>query len=325
MSDDAPASRHAPPPRVGLIGCGQWGRHILRDLLTLGCHCTVADPSPDARALAHHLGAAEIFTSAGVLPQTMDGYVVATPASTHYEVITRLLDRGRPIYVEKPLTDSAKSAARLAAAMPSRLFVMEKWRYHGAVQTMAELVRTGTFGKLRTIYCRRVQWGQSQLDVNPIWTLLPHDLSIVDHLLGELPTPQWAYAEHKDKGWPLCLHAQLKGGDTTVLIDVSSIVPTKERKLLLSLEKGSLVMDDPLADHLQFKAADSTNDTPITKIPVPTDMPLLLELRAFIQYLRGGPAPMTDGTRAARSVALIEQLIELSEPETTLRNPSTAP
>lgn len=300
------------PPSIGLVGCGQWGQWILRDLVRLGCHCVVADLSETGREHAMGLGAQSCVSRASQLPQELDGYVVATPASTHHEVILSLLDRHRPIYVEKPLTDSAHTARHLAEIAPHRLFVMEKWRYHGGVQAIADLCRSGRLGKVRTLHCRRVQSGQSQRDVNPIWTLLPHDLSIVDHILGELPTAITADATHGPNGEALSLHAVLKTEDVEVFITICSLSDHKERSLVVHLEGGTLSMVDPMADHILFKAATSAADEPSQRIPVGTEMPLLLELKAFVDHLQGGPPPMADAAQSARSVALIEQLLNMA-------------
>lgn len=300
------------PPSIGLVGCGQWGQWILRDLISLGCHCVVADPSAPGREHAVGLGARDCVSHASELPHELDGYVVATPASTHHEVVLSLLGRGRPIYVEKPLTDSAHTARHLAEIAPHGLFVMEKWRYHGGVQAIANLCRSGSLGKVRTLHCRRVQSGQSQRDVNPIWTLLPHDLSIVDHILGELPAAITAEATHGPNGEALSLDAALKTEDVEVFITISSLSAHKERSLVVHLEGGTLSMVDPMADHILFKADTSPVDAPAQQIHVGTEMPLLLELKAFVDHLQGGPPPMADAARSARSVVLIEQLLNMA-------------
>ena len=297
---------------IGLVGCGKWGRFILRDLLSLGCKCSVADLSEPARNAAASAGAEEVVRIVSDFPGNITGYIIATPASTHYEVVRELLDRKRPIYVEKPLTDSVHTSADLAQKGAGLLFVMEKWRYHPGIEAMAEIVRSRRYGKLLTLRTRRVQWGQSQSDVSPIWTLLPHDLSIVDHILGQLPSPLWSYVERNDDGTPLSLNARLDGKETTVFIEISSLVPTRERKVTLTFEGGTLVLEDPLAAELLFKAAGSKETDPCLGIPISTEQPLLSELRAFIDYLGGGAPPMTDCARAAQSVALIQQLLDMA-------------
>ena len=297
---------------IGLVGCGKWGRFILRDLLSLGCKCSVADLSDPAREEAACAGAEEVVRHISDLSESITGYIVATPATTHYEIVRELLARGRPIYVEKPLTDSIDTSAELARIGTGLLFVMEKWRYHPGIEAMAKIVGSRRYGKLLTLRCRRVQWNQSQTDVSPIWTLLPHDLSIVDHILGQLPSPIWSYVERDDDGTPLSLSARLDGMETTVFIEISSLVPIRERKVTLTFEGGTLMLEDPLAAELLFKAAGSKETDPCLGIPISTEQPLLSELRAFIDYLGGGAPPMTNCARAAQSVALIQQLLDMA-------------
>src|SRR5262245_50179905 len=114
--------------RIGLVGCGRWGRNILRDLRSCGAEVLVATPSAADRAAALASGAASVCVDLSELP-AVDGYVVATPSVTHAEVVERLLSAGRPIFVEKPMTTTAESAARLVRLGGDRLFVMHKWRY----------------------------------------------------------------------------------------------------------------------------------------------------------------------------------------------------
>jgi len=257
-------------------------------------------------------GAQCCVSDSKALPPDLDGYVVATPASTHHAAVLSLLDRQRPIYVEKPLTNSARTARHLADLAPNGLFVMEKWRYHGGVRAIAARCGSGDLGKVRTIRCRRVQSGQSQQDVNPVWTLLPHDLSIVDHILGKLPSPVSARASVGPTGEILGLCASLEADGVDVSITISSLSPHKERSLEVTLEGGTLLMADPLADHVLLKPAGDLPQAPWHCLPVDTDMPLLMELKAFVEHLRGGPPPMIDAARSARSVALIEALLRMA-------------
>src|SRR5205814_1063916 len=123
---------------IGLIGCGRWGRHILRDLLILGCDVTVVSGSEAGRQDARDGGATEIVASVEYLPP-VSGLVVATPTSTHAEVIESLLELNVPIFTEKPMTADRESAFRLARQAPNRLFVMDKWRYHAGIEMLRDI------------------------------------------------------------------------------------------------------------------------------------------------------------------------------------------
>src|SRR5215204_4264575 len=113
-------------PRVALVGCGRWGRHILRDLLSLGCEVPVLARSQASIERAREGGATKIVADVASL-EGIDGVVVATPTATHAEVVEEALGLGVPMFVEKPLTADVEFARRLAAAAPDRLFVMDKW------------------------------------------------------------------------------------------------------------------------------------------------------------------------------------------------------
>ena len=138
---------------VGLVGCGRWGQHILRDLVTLGCEVPVVARSQESRARAEGGGARELVGDIASLPR-VDGVVVATPTSTHAAVVEEALELGVPIYCEKPLCDDPAAAERLAESGAGRLFVMDKWRYHPGVQELAAIARDGRLGSvsgLRTV------------------------------------------------------------------------------------------------------------------------------------------------------------------------------
>jgi len=291
---------------ICLLGCGQWGKLILRDLINLGCDVTVVDPDKDAQSLALDTGASTVASNCSNLPPTIKGFIVATPASSHFDTICSTLSYQKPIFVEKPLTTDSHSARQLTRLAGDRIFVMEKWRYHPAVRAMADMVNSAEFGQLQTIRCKRVQWGQSQHDVSPIWTLMPHDISIVHHILGQFPQPVHAYVEYSQDGQPLSISARLQAAGTAVFIDVSSLELKKERKLTLVFEKAVIVMDNPMADHILLQHRNNKGDLQISKIAIKPSMPLYDELKDFIGYLSGDSHDMPGLEVATHSVELIE-------------------
>ncbi len=153
-------------PNVALVGCGRWGRLILRDLVALGCQVVVVDRSVENQRHAREGGAAAIVDNIAALPD-VDGTVVATTTSTHGAVIESLLDRHVPIFVEKPLTADRPTAVRLAKRAPDRLFVMDKWRYHPGVEMLAEIARSGELGPVVGLHTIRVGWGETLIQM---WT-----------------------------------------------------------------------------------------------------------------------------------------------------------
>ena len=180
---------------VGLVGCGRWGRFILRDLVALGCEVTVVSRTEAHRAHAREAGARQVVDDLSALP-AVAGVVVAVPVSAHADVVERVLLRGVPVFCEKPLTNDGARAAQLARAGEGRLFVMDKWRYHPGIRRLAEIARREELGKVVGLRTTRVQPGCPYTDVDAVWILAPHDLSIAIEVLGFVPEPRTAVVEH---------------------------------------------------------------------------------------------------------------------------------
>jgi predicted dehydrogenase len=298
--------------RVGLAGCGRWGRHILRDLLSLGCEVDVATTSEASRRQAAEGGAARVFGSVGELPEA-DGFVVATPTSTHAEVVGSLLGRGRPVFCEKPLTHERESAARLAQLGAGRLFVMDKWRYHPGVRMLAEIARGGELGPVVGLRSTRAQWGNPHPDVDATWILTPHDLSIALEVLGHIPEPRAAVAERA--GVEVTGLYGLLGAEPWLVVEVSARHPEFRREVRLHCRDGVAVLEDGSSENVRVTRwrGGASTEGPATELrPVPQEMPLLSELRAFVEHLRGGPPPRSSAAEGAANVATIAELRRLA-------------
>lgn len=294
--------------RVGLFGCGRWGRHILRDLLSLGAEVQVTCLSEATAALARRAGAREAG-SALPDPAATDAYVVATPTATHAAVLEGLVATGRPIYVEKPMTADAAAARRLANAAPSTLFVMDKWRYHPAIEAMRRLVADGSVGEVLTIKTSRWQWSSPHLDVSPLWILAPHDLSIALHVLGRIPPLRHAFATVPGRP-DLGLVALLADDGAQVILDIGVAAPEHRRRCLLVGSKASLELTDAYDDRLLVRRGAPGDSTAAAEVlQVGAELPLLAELRAFLAHVRGeGPPPLSSARDGA---GIVERLSEI--------------
>jgi predicted dehydrogenase len=294
---------------VGLIGCGRWGRLILRDLAALGARVHVVAPSEATRAFALGNGAASAVPEVTAIPAAIAGFVAATPASTHATVIEALVPTGRPMFVEKPLTNDAAAARRLVAAAGDRIFVMEKWRYHPGIEAMAEMARSGELGRVLGIRCYRLQWSHAHRDVDSIWTLMPHDLSIVTEILGHLPAARAAWTPVA--GRPGCdMIAVLADPDGPhVTIEVGTSHPLHRRSTLVVGEHKVVQLGDAYDDKIVVMEGrpDGVSSGP-HELPIGTEMPLLAELRAFLHHLQGGPAPRSS---AAEGLSVVETIAAL--------------
>ena len=288
--------------RIGLIGCGRWGKLVLRDLIALGCTVEVVARSAESIGRAREGGASSIVASISALGDVA-GVIVATPTSSHAEATADALSLGVPVFVEKPLTDDPVTATALAEFAPHRLFVMDKWRYHPGVEEIGAIARSGEFGALRALHTRRLGWGQGHDDVDSIWVLLPHDLSIMLEIVGSVPDPVGA-SGYLGEGQNAALTGLL-GPQPACVVHVSSLSPVRERQILATFDEAVVWLDDPYTSHLRVKYMDG-GEPESRKIS--EEMPLLAELGAFLDFLDGGPPPRSSAGDAAMIVNRIAEL-----------------
>jgi predicted dehydrogenase len=295
---------------VALVGCGRWGQFILRDLVALDAEVIVADPAPSARAGALAAGAAATVEQVDALPPVA-GVIVATPTTAHALVLEALLPRGVPLFCEKPLTADPAAAERLAALAASRLFVMDKWRYHPGIEALRELGASGTLGRIVGLRTLRHGWDAPHQDVDAVWILAPHDLAIALEVLGHLPTPRSAVAAHV-AGGAAGLTAVL-GGDPWLELDVSVARAGKRREVRLECERGAAMLADAYSDHLRIERRHGDGrPASVEQRALSTELPLRRELRAFLDHLTGGPPPKSSAAEGAAIVRTLASLRELA-------------
>jgi predicted dehydrogenase len=294
--------------QIGLIGCGAWGQHILRDLKGCGAIVHVVAPSERSRRNAAEHRADSIVQRLTDLPP-VDGYVVAAPTSLHADLIEALLPSGRPIFAEKPMTSDPASARRIVQAAGDRVFVMQKWRYHPGIERIRQEIASGGLGEILGIHIQRWGWGCPHSDVNAIWILMPHDLSIVLHWLNEIP-PVKLVRPTLPGAIDTALIVQLgRAGGPPVTIDMSIAAPEHRRTFTIVGSKASLELRDSYETEIRVRRGAPAD--PVAKpdtIAIGQDMPLLLEVRAFLAHLDGGPPPMTS---AQEGLLIVERTAEI--------------
>ncbi len=295
-------------PRIGLIGCGAWGRHILRDLKACGATVHVVAKSEESRRNALEQRADSILATLADLP-AVDGYVVAAPSSLHGEIIEALLPAGRPIFTEKPMTTDIASARRIVAKAGERVFVMHKWRYHPGIERMRREIAAGNVGAIQGIHIQRWGWGNPHADVNAIWVLMPHDLSIVLHWLGRIPPLRDARPTLAGEAGAGIL-VQLGGnGEAPVTIDMSIAAPEHRRTFTIFGSMASVELRDSYDTAIRLRrGAPGDPEASAETIAIGQDMPLLLELQAFLHHLDGGPPPLSS---AAEGLLVVERTAEI--------------
>jgi predicted dehydrogenase len=292
-------------PAIGLIGCGGWGSLILRDLRELGARVEVVARSAASVERAERGGAEAIFATAAELGE-LDGLIVATPDVTHAAVVEEVLDRGLPIYCQKPLTTDPESARRLAEAAPDRLYCMELWRYHPGVEAIRDIVASGELGPLVGLRSLRWGWGVTRATSDSSYHLLPHDLSIAREILGTLPPARAAVAASIG-GEPAELIGWL-GERPWVNLDVTVARHRRRREVRALFEGGVAWLDDPYAEAIGVAVAGRIGEEPEWR-PIETELPIRRQLRAFLAHLAGtGPPPKSS---AAEALEAVERLAEL--------------
>ena len=243
--------------KFGVVGYGYWGPNVVRNLDQLDGSTVVAvcDKSPTARKRIHksypHIkvvsDTAELMSSTDI-----DAVAIVTPVWSHYELTKAALENGKHVFVEKPFTSDsgqAEELINLAAKKNLKIMVDHTFLFTGAVKKIGQLLEEGTLGKIYYYDSTRVNLGLFQHDVNVIWDLAPHDLSIIDHLIKETPeavsaTGQTHLNGHEDVAF-ITVYFPNK---IIAHINVNWLSPVKVRTTLIGGEKKMLVWNDLEAD-----------------------------------------------------------------------------
>jgi len=265
--------------------------------------------SQESRARAEEGGASAVVADIASLTG-VDGVVVATPTSTHAAVLEQVLTVDVPVFCEKPLTDDPAAAARLAELGSDRLFVMDKWRYHSGVLELAAIARDSRLGAVSGLRTVRIGWGNPHDDVDIVWVITPHDLAIALEVMGAVPEPQAAIAQSR-AGEALQLSGLLRGDGWWHVLEASGRSPERTRRVELHCEEGVAVLAGGWDEHVSLyrQAGDGVEEE---RIETPGELPLLAELRAFVDHLEGGPAPKSSAAEGASVVAAIAELRRLA-------------
>ena len=243
--------------KVGVIGYGYWGPNIVRNLSAQGNFQVVAvcDNNPESLRRAKHAYPMIETTSdpaAITASPQIDAVAIVTPVWTHYELTKAALQNGKHAFVEKPFTSCSAQAEELIVLADRKqlvLMVDHTFLFTGAVRKIRELVDAGELGDLYYYDSLRVNLGLFQHDVNVVWDLAPHDLSIMDHLINDEPEAVAASGEthingHEDVAFVTVYFPR----HTIAHINVNWLSPVKVRTTLIGGEKRMIVWNDLEAD-----------------------------------------------------------------------------
>ncbi|MEE3091652.1 MAG: Gfo/Idh/MocA family oxidoreductase, partial [Pseudomonadota bacterium] len=177
--------------RIGLIGCGMWGRNLARNLAALGVLAGVADRYPDrAGDFAGEFGTSHVPVDELLAGHDLDGVVIASAAPTHAELACRALECGLHAYVEKPFALTLVEADRIAAAAAKagrQLMVGHLIRYHDAFRELESQIEAGVIGEVRHVTANRLAMGRIRANESVIHDLCPHDVSLILAIMGGMP------------------------------------------------------------------------------------------------------------------------------------------
>jgi predicted dehydrogenase len=316
--------------KAGIIGYGYWGPNVARNLNdTSGSHLmAIADTSAACQRRARQAfpqakvtsDAQEILTS-----RDIDLVAIVTPVWTHYELAKTALNHGKHVFVEKPFTSNlaqAEELIELAAKKKLQIMVDHTFLFTGAVKKICQLLEEGTLGRLYYYDSMRVNLGLFQHDVNVIWDLAPHDLSIIDHLIKERPeavvaTGQTHLNAHEDVAF-ITVYFPNK---IIAHINVNWLSPVKVRTTLIGGEKKMLLWNDLEADEkikiydkgvhigsregvynllVSYRSGDMWSPQ-VERVEALTE-----ELAYFSDCIAHGKAPHNDGAAGLRVVKLLE-------------------
>ena len=317
--------------RFGVIGYGYWGPQLVRNLdrLTMGEVAYIVDLTPERREAAQFEFPGTQVTAdlEEVLASDIDAIVVATPIRTHYKLARAALERGKHVFVEKPLTANSAQAqelVELAERLGRVLMVGHTFMYNPAVEKLRSLVQDGDLGQVFYIDAMRVNLGLFQPDINVMWDLAPHDLSILNYVLGMHPVSVSAHGgsyvrPNVHDVVYLTLHYP---NGLLAHIHVSWLNPSKMRRFTVVGDKQMVIYDDVEATE-KIRVFNRGVDAPertstfgefqlsyrygdIVSPHIRWSEPLAVECRHFGESIMEGKMPRSDGRNGLRIVQILE-------------------
>lgn len=315
---------------IGLIGFGYWGPNLARNFHALpnADLSAIADANPKrlqkARTLYRSTRFYEHFND--LLASDVEAVAIATPARSHYPLTRAALEAGKHVFVEKPLAMSVQEAEALVELAKTRgrvLMVGHVFEYNPAVRYIKQLLDEGGIGELYYLYSTRVNLGRIQTDINALWSIAPHDISILIYLLGQMPEAVSARGARY-------LHGQVEDvvfltltfpGGVLGHVHASWLDPSKMRRMTVVGSERMIIYDDLSAegkvkvyDKGVIRATDPqygeyqyrlhSGDIAIPKLPLLE--PLRVECEDFVAAIQTGSQPLADGADGLRVVRVLQ-------------------
>lgn len=318
-----------PPVRIGLIGYGYWGPNLARNFHSLPNAHLAAIADQDSKRLDEpaRLYNPRTYTDASELLRdpTIDAVAISTPARTHFDLAHAALESGKHVLVEKPLAMSSAEARELITLSERRrrvLMVGHTFEYNPAVWKIRELIATRELGDVYYVYSNRVNLGRVQRDINALWSIAPHDISILLYILGMMPDEVSALggtylSDNIDDVVFVTLSFPNK---ILAHIHVSWLDPSKVRQMTVVGSRKMVVYDDVDpearlriydkgvyrhgADYGEYQLKIHSGDISIPRIDM--SEPLHNECAHFVECVLENVTPRTDGENGLRVIRVLE-------------------
>jgi len=308
-------------PSVAVVGSGYWGKNLVRNFQQLGALRLICDKNETlvTQFKKQHPEVDVCLAFTEILNRKeIDGVVIATPAETHFTLAREALLAGKHVFVEKPLAlteEDGEHLVQLAEQRQLTLMVGHILHYHPAVIKLKELIGSGALGKIQYLYSNRLNIGRIRAEENILWSFAPHDVSVILMLLGEMPETVWAsggsYLQHKIPDTTLTTLDFPSGVKAHIF--VSWLHPVKEQKLVVVGDEKMAVFDDVSQEKLLLYShkihwvarVPVASKAEAEVVPLEMDEPLKGECQHFLDSIRTGEPPKTDGREGLRVLQVL--------------------
>ena len=306
---------------IALIGCGNWGKNIARNLYEMGSLACVYDTNINlSEKVSYDYSLPTLELDKIFKDQNINAIVIASPAITHKDMATEALNNDKDVFVEKPfclsLTDAQK-ISELATNKNRILMVGHLLNYHNAFIKMKELIKNGKIGTLQNIRANRLALGAIRSEESVIYDLSAHDISMILSIVKELPIDINVQSiHHHNNIGPDAVSIKLSfANGITALINSDWMCPYKEHKFSIIGTKGSLIFDDTktwseklMYDPSIVTTKNTIETLPKEKIEIQENEPLKSELIEFIDCIYARKSPLTDHKEAVKVQTVIDMI-----------------
>ena len=302
---------------VAVIGCGIWGKNVVRNFYNLNALHTVCDLDEENRKnLMEQYPDVNIISDSNEIfnnPE-IEAVAVVTPSHTHYKIVKKAIESGKHVYVEKPIStvsEEARDLTEFAIKNNKVLMVGHLLMYHPVVNRLKMLIEEGALGEIRYVQSDRLNINYFKNDRSVMWDLAPHDVSMTSYILGKEPVRVISAvgASSDNNGIMDITHVTIEyEGGIVAQISDSWIHPQKRVNLLVRGTKASAMFDDTLAENkLQIFESSSPKVSTTEVIDYIEIEPLKLECQHFLNCFEQGKQARSDGHNGFNVVKVLEE------------------